>query len=151
MPKHFVSSDADRLGLKSDLNFDAIVSEYLRGLGPQMPTAEVIRSHSRSHQAEVGPTSASLARILRNRSGKTLKAHGLEFDCFEKGLRHRWECAYENDSGFRPLKELHIDTSRKNLGYSDFSIPDDKPEFLSHSDFLAHLEAYADRSGFARL
>ena len=31
-PKHFVSADADRLGLKSDPNFDAIVSEYLCGL-----------------------------------------------------------------------------------------------------------------------
>ena len=37
--------------------------------------------------------------------------------------------------------------SRENLGYPDFPIARDKPDFLSHEEFLAHLEAYADRFG----
>ncbi len=47
-------------------------------------------------------------------------------------------CAYRN---------LHIDTSRNNLGYSDFPIPADKPDFPSHQQLLDYLEAYADRFG----
>jgi len=43
-------------------------------------------------------------------------------------------------------RSLHIDTSRKSLGYSDFPIPEDQPDFLSHWEFVKYLEAYADRS-----
>jgi dimethylaniline monooxygenase (N-oxide forming) len=79
---------------------------------------------------------------------KALRERGLDFDCFEKGSDIGGMWRYENDSGLSSAyKSLHIDTSRKNLGYSDFPIPDDKPDFLSHAEFLTHLEAYADHFG----
>ncbi len=85
-------------------------------------------------------------------AAKALKERSLAFDCFEKGSDIGGMWRYQNDSGLSSAyKSLHIDTSRKNLGYSDFPIPDDKPDFLSHADFLAHLEAYADRSGIRPL
>ena len=80
--------------------------------------------------------------------GKALKDAGLGFDCFEKGsdLGGMWR--YENDNGLSSAyRSLHIDTSRRNLGYSDFAFPDDAPDFMSHRDVLRHLEAYADRFG----
>lgn len=81
-------------------------------------------------------------------TAKALKERGLTFDCFEKGSNLGGMWRYENDSGLSSAyKSLHIDTSRKNLGYSDFPIPDDKPDFLSHADFLAHLEGYSDGFG----
>lgn len=79
---------------------------------------------------------------------KALMERGLAFECFEKGSDVGGMWRYENDNGLSSAyASLHIDTSRKNLGYSDFPIPDDLPDFLSHSQFLAYLEAYADRAG----
>ena len=52
---------------------------------------------------------------------------------------------YENDNGLScAYRSLHIDTSRNNLGYPDFPIPADQPDFLSHGQLLNYLEAYAD-------
>lgn len=79
---------------------------------------------------------------------KALKARGLAYDCFEKGSDIGGMWRYQNDNGLSSAyASLHIDTSRDNLGYSDFPIPPDKPDFLSHAEFLRHLEAYADRFG----
>lgn len=82
---------------------------------------------------------------------KALKERGLAFDCFEKGSDIGGMWRYENDNGLSSAyASLHIDTSRENLGYSDFPIAADLPDFLSHRQFLAHLEAYADRFGVRR-
>ena len=79
---------------------------------------------------------------------KALRERGLAFDCFEKGSDIGGMWRYENDSGLSSAyASLHIDTSRDNLGYSDFAISKDLPDFLSHHQFLGHLEAYADRFG----
>ena len=81
-------------------------------------------------------------------AAKALLEAGLSFDCFEKGSNLGGMWRYENDNGLSSAYEnLHIDTSRDNLGYRDFPIPQDRPDFLSHVEFLAHLEAYADRFG----
>jgi len=79
---------------------------------------------------------------------KALKARGLHYDCFEKGSDIGGMWRYENDNGLSSAyASLHIDTSRDNLGYSDFPIPKHLPDFLSHRQFLGHLEAYADHFG----
>jgi cation diffusion facilitator CzcD-associated flavoprotein CzcO len=55
---------------------------------------------------------------------------------------------YENDNGASSAyRSLHIDTSRRNLGYSDFPIPDRYPDFLSHWEVAEYLDAYAERFG----
>jgi hypothetical protein len=77
--------------------------------------------------------------------GKALRDKGLTFDCFEKGSNVGGMWRYLNDNGLScAYKSLHIDTSRNNLGYPDFPIPDDKPDFLAHHELLGYLEAYAD-------
>ncbi len=78
-------------------------------------------------------------------AAKALKVAGVPFDCFELGSDIGGMWRYENDNGMSSAyRSLHIDTSRKNLGYPDFPIPDDKPDFLSHGELLSHLEAYCD-------
>ncbi len=77
--------------------------------------------------------------------GKALRERGLSFDCFEKGSNLGGMWRYENDNGVScAYRSLHIDTSRNNLGYPDFPIPADQPDFLSHRQLLAYLESYAD-------
>jgi dimethylaniline monooxygenase (N-oxide forming) len=95
---------------------------------------------------------ADIAIIGAGSSGitvaKALKARGMRADIFEKGSNIGGMWRYENDSGLSSAyASLHIDTSRDNLGYSDFPIPRHLPDFLSHREFLAYLEAYADHFG----
>ena len=79
---------------------------------------------------------------------KALLEAGVAFDCFEIGSDIGGMWRYENDNGLSSAyRSLHIDTSRTNLGYSDFPIADHYPDFLSHVQVLEHLQAYADRFG----
>jgi dimethylaniline monooxygenase (N-oxide forming) len=81
-------------------------------------------------------------------AAKALIERGIAFDCFEKGSQLGGMWRYENDNGLSSAyRSLHIDTSRKSLGYPDFPIPDDMPDFLSHAQTLEYLEAYAERFG----
>ncbi len=83
---------------------------------------------------------------------KALHQRGVAFDCFEKGSDIGGMWRYENDSGLSSAyASLHIDTSRDNLGYSDFPIPKSMPDFLSHAQFLNYLESYADHFGIRKL
>lgn len=79
-------------------------------------------------------------------AAKALKEQGVAFDCFEMGSAIGGMWRYENDNGMSSAyRSLHIDTSRINLGYSDFPIPAHYPDFLSHYEVMEYLEAYADR------
>ncbi|HEX2114122.1 MAG TPA: NAD(P)-binding domain-containing protein, partial [Alphaproteobacteria bacterium] len=101
-------------------------------------------------------TAADICIIGAGSSGvavaKALKQQGLDFDCFEKGSDIGGMWRYENDNGLSSAyASLHIDTSRENLGYPDFPVPKSYPDFLSHREFLRHLEAYADHFGIRPL
>lgn len=79
---------------------------------------------------------------------KALKEADQSFDIYEKGSQIGGMWRYENDNGRSSCyASLHIDTSRPNLGYSDFPIDPALPDFLSHAQFLAHLERYAAHFG----
>ncbi|GGE32839.1 monooxygenase [Primorskyibacter flagellatus] len=79
---------------------------------------------------------------------KALKEAGQAFDIFEIGSQIGGMWRYGNDNGRSSCyASLHIDTSRPNLGYSDFPIDPKLPDFLSHRQFLEHLEAYAAAHG----
>jgi dimethylaniline monooxygenase (N-oxide forming) len=81
-------------------------------------------------------------------TAKALKERGVPFECFELGsdLGGMWR--YENDNGLSSAyRSLHIDTSRRSLGYSDFPIPSHHPDFLSHREVLEYLESYAEHAG----
>jgi hypothetical protein len=77
-------------------------------------------------------------------TGKALLERGVSFDILEKGSNLGGMWRYQNDSGTSSAyRSLHIDTSRKSLAYSDFPISSDLPDYLSHSQVLAYLTAYA--------
>lgn len=83
---------------------------------------------------------------------KSLKESGLRFDIFEKGSDIGGMWRYENDNGQSSCyASLHIDTSRPNLGYSDFPIDEALPDFLSHAQFLDYLVRYAEHFGIREL
>lgn len=83
---------------------------------------------------------------------KALKEAGLHFDIFEKGSDIGGMWRYENDNGQSSCyASLHIDTSRPNLGYSDFPIKSSLPDFLSHAQFLDYLVSYAEHFGVREL
>jgi len=83
---------------------------------------------------------------------KALHQRGVAFDCFEKGSDIGGMWRYQNDNGLSSAyASLHIDTSRDNLGYSDFPISRELPDFLSHAQFLKYLESYADYFGIRKL
>jgi dimethylaniline monooxygenase (N-oxide forming) len=78
-------------------------------------------------------------------TGKALLERGVPFEILEKGSQLGGMWRYQNDSGTSSAyRSLHIDTSRKSLGYSDFPIPSHLPDYLSHSQVLDYLTAYAD-------
>lgn len=77
---------------------------------------------------------------------KSLREQGLAFVVYEKGSDIGGMWRYENDNGQSSCyASLHIDTSRPNLGYSDFPLDPALPDFASHAQFLTHLERYADK------
>ncbi|NYT63336.1 NAD(P)/FAD-dependent oxidoreductase [Alcaligenaceae bacterium] len=85
----------------------------------------------------IGAGSSGLA------TAKSLKERGVAFDCFEIGSDIGGMWRYENDNGLSSAyRSLHIDTSRDNLGYSDFPIPSTYPDFLSHAQVIEYFEAY---------
>lgn len=79
---------------------------------------------------------------------KALLQKGVSFECLEMGSKIGGMWRYQNDNGLSAAyRSLHIDTSRKNLGYPDFPIPDKYPDYLSHCEVLEYLESYADHFG----
>lgn len=81
-------------------------------------------------------------------AAKALKEKGVAFECYEIGSNIGGMWRYQNDNGLSSAyRSLHIDTSRKNLGYSDFPIPNHYPDFLSHFEVLEYLESYAKHFG----
>ncbi|MDX1548719.1 MAG: NAD(P)-binding domain-containing protein, partial [Rhodothermales bacterium] len=82
-------------------------------------------------------------------AAKVLHERGIPFDAFEMGSGIGGLWRYENDSGRAPAyASLHINTSRDRTGFSDFPIPPDRPDFLSHRQLLAYFEDYVDHFGF---
>jgi dimethylaniline monooxygenase (N-oxide forming) len=80
-------------------------------------------------------------------AAKALKEKGVAFECFEKGSDIGGMWRYQNDNGLSSAyRSLHIDT-RRNLGYSDFPIPEHFPDFLSHWEVAGYLDDYAHRFG----
>jgi len=109
-----------------------------------------------SHSVPESANDADICIIGAGSSGvtvaKSLKEKGLAFDIFEKGSDIGGMWRYQNDNGQSSCyASLHIDTSSPNLGYSDFPIDPSLPDFLSHRQFLKHLEDYASHFGITPL
>lgn len=81
-------------------------------------------------------------------TAKALAERGVPFDCFEKGSALGGNWRYENDNGqSAAYHSLHINSSKWNMQFSDFPMPEDFPDFGHHSDVLRYFERYAEHFG----
>jgi cation diffusion facilitator CzcD-associated flavoprotein CzcO len=78
-------------------------------------------------------------------AGKMLDDYGVPYTCFETSDRVGGNWAFGNPNGrSSAYRSLHIDTSKHQLSFRDFPIPDEYPDFPHHTQIKAYLDAYAD-------
>ncbi|HWJ82209.1 MAG TPA: NAD(P)-binding domain-containing protein [Nocardioides sp.] len=76
---------------------------------------------------------------------KMLVDYGLEFTTFESSDRVGGNWAFGNPNGHSSAyRSLHIDTSKHQLSFKDFPMPEDYPDFPHHTQIKDYLDAYAD-------
>ena len=79
---------------------------------------------------------------------QVLNAHGIPFDCFEKGSEVGGNWRYENDNGMSSAyRSMHINTSRDLMAYRTFPMPDSYPDYPNHFQIAAYFDAYVDHFG----
>ena len=79
-------------------------------------------------------------------TAKALTERGLEFDWFEASDHLGGLWAAEGD-GSAAYRNLHINTSRERMEFSDFPMPSSYPDFPARSHIGEYFNAYADRFG----
>ena len=78
-------------------------------------------------------------------TAKVFSEHGIDFDCYEKGSQIGGVWNYNNDNGLSSAyKSLHINTSKQMMGFSDFPMPDDYPDYPHHSLIYNYFNRYVD-------
>ena len=81
-------------------------------------------------------------------AAKVLKEKGLPFDCIEVGSKIGGLWRYNNDNGMSSAyKSLHINSSRREMAFSDFPMPHDYPDFPHHSHIIRYFDSYAEHFG----
>jgi cation diffusion facilitator CzcD-associated flavoprotein CzcO len=80
---------------------------------------------------------------------KTFAEQGFDVTCFEASDRIGGNWVYENSNGMSACyRDLHINTSRTRMEYSDYPMPDDYPDYPRHDQIAAYFDAYARHFGF---
>ncbi|MDP8968805.1 MAG: NAD(P)-binding domain-containing protein, partial [Actinomycetota bacterium] len=98
---------------------------------PTLPTAAII-----------GAGSSGIA------AAKALQERALEFDCYEASDRVGGNWVFGNRNGMSAAyRDLHINTSRERMQYSDFPMPKSYPDFPHHTQIAAYFDAYVDHFG----
>jgi hypothetical protein len=98
---------------------------------PALPTAAII-----------GAGSSGIA------AAKALQQRGIDFDCFEASDRIGGNWVFGNRNGMSAAyRDLHINTSRERMEYSDFPMPKSYPDFPHHTQVAEYFEAYVDHFG----
>jgi hypothetical protein len=98
---------------------------------PVLPTAAII-----------GAGSSGIA------AAKALQQRGIDFDCFEASDRIGGNWVFGNRNGMSAAyRDLHINTSRERMEYSDFPMPKSYPDFPHHTQVAEYFEAYVDHFG----
>ena len=99
---------------------------------PQLPTTAII-----------GAGSSGIA------AAKALHERGLQLHCFEASDRVGGNWVFANKNGMSAAyRDLHINTSRERMEYSDFPMPKTYPDFPHHTHIAAYFDSYVDRFGF---
>jgi dimethylaniline monooxygenase (N-oxide forming) len=81
-------------------------------------------------------------------AAQVLDAHGIPFDCFEKGSQTGGNWRYENDNGMSSAyRSLHINTSRQAMAYKSLPMPDHYPDYPNHFQMAAYFDEFAEHFG----
>ena len=82
-------------------------------------------------------------------AAKALHERGIPFACFEASDRVGGNWVFGNRNGMSAAyRDLHINTSRDRMQFSDFPMPRTCPDFPHHTDIAAYFDAYVDHFGF---
>ncbi|WP_244932545.1 flavin-containing monooxygenase [Leptospira yanagawae] len=82
---------------------------------------------------------------------KSLKEHGIPFDCYEKGSDVGGNWRYKNDNGLSNIyKSLHINTHRDRMEYRDFPMPTNYPDYPNHEPIQQYFLSYVDHFGLRK-
>src|SRR3954453_9633180 len=80
---------------------------------------------------------------------KALHEHGVPFDCIEASDRVGGNWVFGNRNGMSAAyRDLHINTSRDRMAYSDFPMPADYPDYPHHTQIAAYFDDYVEHFGF---
>jgi cation diffusion facilitator CzcD-associated flavoprotein CzcO len=79
---------------------------------------------------------------------KTLAEQGFDVTCFEASDRIGGNWVYENKNEMSACyRDLHINTSRQRMAYSDYPMPADYPDYPRHDQIAAYFDDYVDHFG----
>jgi cation diffusion facilitator CzcD-associated flavoprotein CzcO len=82
-------------------------------------------------------------------SCQVLTERGIPFDCFEKGSGVGGNWRYENDNEMSSAyRSLHINTSRGQMAYARYPMPEDYPDYPDHFQIARYFDDYVDHFGF---
>jgi hypothetical protein len=85
-------------------------------------------------------------------AAQVLHERGIPFDCFEKGSAVGGNWRYENDNGASAAyRSLHINTSRRQMQYAAYPMPDHLPDYPSHWDIARYFDDFVDHFGLRPL
>jgi dimethylaniline monooxygenase (N-oxide forming) len=80
---------------------------------------------------------------------KALHEHGVPFDCIEASDRVGGNWVFGNKNGMSAAyRDLHINTSRDRMAYSDFPMPADYPDYPHHAQIASYFDDYVAHFGF---
>jgi thioredoxin reductase len=92
--------------------------------------------------AVIGAGSSGIA------AAKALHERGVPFTVFEASDRVGGNWVFGNRNGMSAAyRQLHINTSRDRMEYSDFPMPKSYPDYPHHTQIAAYFDAYVDHSG----
>ena len=97
----------------------------------------------------MAPTTAIIgAGISGLTTAKMLDDYGVPYTVFETSDRVGGNWAFGNPNGHSSAYvSLHIDTSKHQLSFKDFPMPDHYPDFPHHTLIKQYLDDYADAFG----
>jgi dimethylaniline monooxygenase (N-oxide forming) len=79
---------------------------------------------------------------------QVLAERGIDFDCYEVGSDIGGNWRYGNDNGMSSAyRSLHINTSRRQMQYAAFPMPEHLPEYPSHWQVAEYFDSYVDHFG----
>lgn len=95
------------------------------------------------------PTTAVIgAGISGLTAGKMLCDYGVPYTCFESSDRVGGNWAFGNPNGHSSAyRSLHIDTSKHQLSFKDYPMPESYPDFPHHTQIKEYLDGYTDAFG----